>query len=232
MPAQIRTRLLVVGIALASPIACGSPAPTVDQLVFRQVLTAISSTPIHLPAGQYTIGAEFAPDSCAGPAVSVLGSSGSRVLPEGVPIFHKDFPAGDYTFSIKTHESNMTCIWKLQIVMNRPAGNNSPPSVFPVLLPHTLRFSGIDSGAITVPVAGDYKVEPAITEDSSQCPRVMRLTGPLGFQLNASLPDKGGTTLDTHLLLDGTWRIETSSQCRWILVLSPVPGHSGGATNF
>lgn len=100
------------------------------------------------------------------------------------------------------------------------------------MTPHTIRFVGTGTGVVTVPTAGTYSVEASPTEDSGVCPPTMNLKGPLGLSDGATIPEKGDAASRSHLLLDGNWAIETSAGCHWILVLTPLFGRGGGASNF
>jgi hypothetical protein len=132
-----------------------------DHLVYRHVFTGPTSPPIHLPAGRYTAFGGVTPEGCAWPALSVFKQSGARAVPENISVVQTDFPWGDYTFALDHPSTTTACVWKLEIVMNRPAAGTSWPPVFPVQSPHTIRLAGVDSGVVAVPAAGNYIVAVA-----------------------------------------------------------------------
>src|SRR5438309_479308 len=111
---------LATGLVLVAALCClsgcvhdsGTGGPVQDRLVYRQVLTSPASTPVHLPAGRYTVLGDQVPANCAQGAFSVFGPSGARVVPLGFGLIQKDLNAGEYTFAIAP--STPVCVWKLE----------------------------------------------------------------------------------------------------------------------
>ena len=227
--------LVVLAVALILVSGCGresvARSQALDRLVYRQVLTSLSSPPVRLPAGRYTIssGAQSLPNGCGGSALSLQGPSGRLA---DVGIGQHDLVAGEYTVSLANPDGKRPCAWKLQVVMNRPHPGDSPPPEFPVHSPAIIRAAGTGTGSIHVPASGNYQVDASITEDSGACPSALSLTGPQGLALRPTLPRKGDQESRSELLVEGDWAIASEPGCHWILVLSPLFGRGGGASNF